>query len=92
MSGAALSWDVVLNMTKIELELIPEPDMYMFSEKDTRSRVSWISNRYSKVKLTTSISNLITQRKNQNKLYTYTRIIYTVMQYLSFFRQLTSNR
>ena len=25
-----LSWDVMLKMTKIELELIPDPDMYIF--------------------------------------------------------------
>ena len=30
-----LSWDAVLNMTKVELELIPDPDMYLFFEKGT---------------------------------------------------------
>ena len=29
----ALSWDAMLNMTKIELELISDPDMYIFFEK-----------------------------------------------------------
>ena len=35
-------------MTKIELELIPDPDMYIFFEKGTRGDISYISNRYSK--------------------------------------------
>ena len=38
----------MLNMTKVELELIPDPDMYIFFEKGTRGGVSYISNRYSK--------------------------------------------
>ena len=48
MSGPALSWDAMLNLAKVELELIPDPDMYMFFEKGTRSGVSYISNSYSK--------------------------------------------
>ena len=35
-------------MTKIELELIPDPDMYIFFEKGTLGGISHISNRYSK--------------------------------------------
>ena len=27
LSVPALSWDAMLNMTKVELELIPDPDM-----------------------------------------------------------------
>ena len=38
----------MLNMTKVELELIPDPDMYIFFEKGTRDGVSYISNNYSK--------------------------------------------
>ena len=37
-----------LKMTKLELELIPDPDMYIFFEKGTRDRISYISDRYSK--------------------------------------------
>ena len=39
----------MLNMTKVELELIPDPNMCIFTEKGTRGGVSYISNRYSKV-------------------------------------------
>ena len=33
---------------KIKLELVSDPDMYIFFEKGTRSGISYISNRYSK--------------------------------------------
>ena len=52
-SVPVLSWDVMLNnMTKVELELIPDPDMFIFFDKVMRGGVSnrySISNRYSKV-------------------------------------------
>ena len=38
----------MLNMTKVVLELILDPDRYTFFEKGTRGGVSYISNRYSK--------------------------------------------
>ena len=37
LSAPGLSWDAMLKMTKIELELIPDPDMYIFFENGTRS-------------------------------------------------------
>ena len=48
LSAPSLSWDAMLNMTKVELGLIPNPDMYIFFEKGTRGGVSYISTRYSK--------------------------------------------
>ena len=45
LSAPALSWDAMLNMTEIKLELISDPDMYIFFEKGMRGE---ISNRYSK--------------------------------------------
>ena len=35
-------------MTKVELELISDADMYLFFEKGMRGGVSYISERYSK--------------------------------------------
>ena len=48
LSAPALSWDAMLNMAKIKLEIISDPDMYIFFEKGMRGGVSYISNRYSK--------------------------------------------
>ena len=36
LSATGLSWDAMLKMTKIELQLIPDPDMYILFEKGTR--------------------------------------------------------
>ena len=44
-----LNWDTMLKMTKIKLEVIPDPDMCIFFEKSRRGGISFISNRYSKV-------------------------------------------
>ena len=38
----------MLKVAKIELELIPDPDMHIFFEKGTRGGIYYISNRYSK--------------------------------------------
>ena len=48
LSALGLSWDAMLKMTKIDLELIPDPDMYIFFEKGTRGEISYIYNRCSK--------------------------------------------
>ena len=40
----------MLKMTKIELELIPGPEMCLFIEEGKRGVNSYISNRYSKTK------------------------------------------
>ena len=49
-SAPALSWDGMLNIAKVKLELIPDPGIYIFFEKGQRAGVSHISNRYSKAK------------------------------------------
>ena len=35
LSAPGVSWDAILKMTKGKLELIPDPDMYIFFEKGT---------------------------------------------------------
>ena len=50
LSARGLSWDGMLKMTKIDLEFTPDRDMSIFYEKDTRGRISYISNRYNKAK------------------------------------------
>ena len=48
LSTLALSWDATLNMTKVELVLISDDEMYLFFQKGKRGGVSYISKRYSK--------------------------------------------
>ena len=47
LSATTLSWDAMLNMTKVELEFIRDLDMYILFEKGTAGGVPYISNRYS---------------------------------------------
>ena len=47
--GLCPSWNRLLKITKIELEIIPDPDMYIFLEKGTRGGISYIFNRHNKV-------------------------------------------
>ena len=49
MSAPGLSWDTMLKMKKMNLELIPDFDILIFFEKDRRGGISYVSNRYSKV-------------------------------------------
>ena len=48
MSVPGLNLDAILKMTKIKLELIRDPDMYIVFEKSIRDGISYISNRCSK--------------------------------------------
>ena len=47
-SSPGLSWDAMLRMTGIELEKISDIDKYLFIEKGTRGRISYIAKRYAK--------------------------------------------
>ena len=48
LSAPGLCWDVMLKTTEIKLGFILNPDMYIFFEKGTRGRISYICNRYYK--------------------------------------------
>ena len=48
LSAPSLGWDATLKMTKIELELITYPHMYILFENGSRGGISYISNKYSK--------------------------------------------
>ena len=47
-SSPGLSWDAMLRMTGIELELISEIDMHLFTEKGMREGISDIAKIHSK--------------------------------------------
>ena len=47
-SSPGLSWDAMLKMNGIELDLISETDMHLFIEKEMRGGISYIAKRHSK--------------------------------------------
>ena len=47
-TSPGLSWDAMLKITNIRLDLISDVDMYQFVEKGMRGGVSYIANRYGK--------------------------------------------
>ena len=71
MNTPVISWNAMLNMEKVELELITDPDMYIFFEKGMRGGASDNSTRYNEVN--NNYLNLMTQNTNQNILYTQTK-------------------
>ena len=48
-SSPGLSWDAMLKMTRIKLELISDVNMHLFIEKGMRGGISYIAKRYIKV-------------------------------------------
>ena len=47
-TSPGLSWDAMLKMTNIKLELMTDVDMFQFIEKGMRGGVSYIAHRYRK--------------------------------------------
>ena len=48
MSSPGISWDAMLKMTKIDLDLISDIDMQLFIAKGLRGGISYISHRHGK--------------------------------------------
>ena len=68
-SSPGLSWDAMLKMTGIKLEVISNIDIHLFIEKRMRGRISYISKRYSK-----SDDNNTIMYWDANKLYGWAMI------------------
>ena len=47
-SSPGLSWDAMLKMTGIKLDLMPDIDMHLFIEKGMKGGISYVSKKYSK--------------------------------------------
>ena len=47
-TSPGLSWDAMLKMTDIKIELIADVDMFQFIEKGMRGGLSYKANRYGK--------------------------------------------
>ena len=47
-TSPGLSWDALLKMTKVKLDLLKDPDMVLMFEKGIRGGMSMISKRYAK--------------------------------------------
>ena len=45
-TSPGLSWDAMLKMTKMQLQLMTDIDMFQFIEKGMRGGISYIANRY----------------------------------------------
>ena len=89
LSAPSLSWDAVLKMTKIKLELISDPDMYIFFEKGIRGGISYISNRYSKAN-SEYLKCFDPKKESKHIIYLDANNLYGI-QYLNFFQQVESN-
>ena len=69
LNTPSLSWDAMLDMIKVELELNSNANTYLFFEKGIRAGVSYISKRYSKP------SNKFVKSKHEYFRHVYIHII-----------------
>ena len=74
----------MLNMTKIKLKFISDPDMYIFFEKGMRGGISYISNRCSKVN-NTYLKSYDRKQESKHIIYLDENNLYgyTMSKYLS---------
>ena len=79
----------MLNMTKVELKLISDADMYSFFEKGMRGVISYISKRYSKAN-NKYLKSYDPKQELKHIIYLDTNKLYGYAM-LIFFQQVISN-
>ena len=86
-SSPGLSWDAMLKMTGIELELISDIDMHMFIEKGMRGGISYIAKTHSKAN-NKYTENYDSSKKNVFIMYLDANNLYdwAITQYLPYGR------
>ena len=72
-----LSWNAMLKVTGIELEVISDNDMYLFIEKEIRGYISYIAKDIVKQAITRQIMTVV---KKVNLLFIYMQTIYMAGQ------------
>ena len=72
-----LSWNAMLKVTGIELEVISDNDMYLFIEKEIRGYISYIAKDIVKQAITRQIMTVV---KKVNLLFIYMHTIYMAGQ------------
>ena len=90
-----LSWDVVLKMTGIKLELINDIDQYQFIKKGMHGGTSYIAHRYGEAN-NKHMSNYEAEKNSKYLMYLHANNLYgwAMMQYLPYggFRWLTEKQ
>ena len=92
-SSLGFSWDAILKMTRIELDLIPDIDMDLFIENRMRGGISYIAKKHNKAKnkymesYDRSKESTYISRLDANNLYGW-----AMSQYLSYGRFKWSNQ
>ena len=75
MSSPRLSRDSIPKITKTELELIKDCDMYIFLEKGTKGGISYTSNRYIKAN-NTYLKSYYSKKESKHITYLETNNLY----------------
>ena len=79
-----LSWDTVLKMTRIELKLISNIGMHLYTEKGMAEGISYIAKSFSEAnnKYMQTINHMVLINSQVNLLCIWMRIIYISAQWV----------